>query len=172
MSIFKKKSLSARLKEEAISLGLCTQWQREWNEHSSDSELLEKYIRGIDFCIAHDWPSPKFIRKHFDKAFLHQWGLFVDETVALSRRSTLVFLGSCSGCLAVDGIELKNVYIRHRGNVSIEAKGHARVYVSIYDDVKLSCVCDDGAKIFVYQYGGSVEASGNVVVRERRHPRR
>ena len=169
--LFKKKTLSDRLKGEAISLGLCQQWQREWRDNSSNDELVDKFIRGIDFSIKHDWPKPEFIKTHFDSDFLKRWGVFVDEKVAMTsqhtERSVLVFLGKNEGTLEFDGFDSKDIYVRHQGKLRIVAAGKSFIRITTYDDVEIDAEAIDDARIFIYHHGGKVKMSGRVVYRER-----
>ena len=48
-----RKNLSDKMKEEAVSLGLCAQWTAEWKDNSSKDEMVDKFVTGIDFCIKH-----------------------------------------------------------------------------------------------------------------------
>ena len=58
-------NVSDELKEKAISLGLCTPWQKRWQNEDKHS-LCQMYIKGLDFCIDHDYPSCTYMKKHFD----------------------------------------------------------------------------------------------------------
>ena len=49
--------LNSELRGHAVSYGLCTQWQGDWQNNKSQQELIGMYIRGIDFCIEHDYPT-------------------------------------------------------------------------------------------------------------------
>ena len=169
--LFKKKTLSDRLKGEAISLGLCQQWQGEWRDNSTRDELAEKFIRGIDFATKHNWPSPEFIKKNFDPEFRRRWGVYIDEEVAITSQHTepsvLVFLGKNEGTLEFDGFGSKDIYVRHQGKLRIVAAGKSIVRVTTYDDVEIDAEAVDDARIFIYHHGGKVRMSGRVAYRER-----
>lgn len=62
MGLF-NKNISLKMKNEAVSLGLCDKWQEEWTAQTTKEEMIEKFIRGQDFCIKHDWPSVSQIKK-------------------------------------------------------------------------------------------------------------
>ena len=57
----KTREISLALKSEAVSLGLCQEWTSKWNNESKES-LVEKYVKGIDFCIEHNYPSLAFMK--------------------------------------------------------------------------------------------------------------
>lgn len=73
--------LNSELRGHAVSYGLCTQWQGDWQNNKSQQELIGMYIRGIDFCIEHDYPTVEYIKGNFDRSLLHQNHIFVDEPV-------------------------------------------------------------------------------------------
>lgn len=54
--------LNSELRGHAVSYGLCTQWQGDWQNNKSQQELIGMYIRGIDFCIEHDYPTVEYIK--------------------------------------------------------------------------------------------------------------
>ena len=162
----KRKRLSDRMKKEAVSLGLCAEWTAEWKDASSKDEMAEKYVRGIDFCIAHDWPSCEVIKKEFGDV-MHNHGVYVDEAVRLHNPKTVILNGHCDATITCDGYAVTNVYVRHKSKLSVVCSGLANVRVNVLDDSQVKVDSDLTAKAFIYQYSGKVEASRNVVVRDR-----
>lgn len=156
---------SDRLKKEAVALGLCQQWQSEW-DHPTDDELCEMYIRGLDFCIMHDFPKPGYMKRHFDGT-LQRHGIFVDEVVSLKNPVTVVANGKCTGTIFVDGFSVSQVYVRHKSYITVRASGNAVVNVRCYDLCNVDIDCRDNAKVSVIRYGGSLAISGNVKVIDR-----
>ena len=69
--------LNSELRGHAVSYGLCTQWQGDWQNNKSQQELIGMYIRGIDFCIEHDYPTVEYIKGNFDRSLLHQNHIFL-----------------------------------------------------------------------------------------------
>ena len=45
------KDLSSRLKKDAIALGLCNQWQKEWKDNEDKQSLIKKYFDGLGFPL-------------------------------------------------------------------------------------------------------------------------
>ena len=162
----KKKKLSDRMKNEAVSLGLCAEWTAEWNDGSSKDEMAEKYVRGIDFCIAHDWPSCDFIKKNFGDV-MHNHGVYVDEAVRLHNPGTVILNGHCDATITCDGYAVTNVYVRHKSRLHIVCRQMANVRVNVLDSSDVSVLCDKHAKAYVYQYSGKVSANENVMIRDR-----
>lgn len=161
-----RKGLSERLKGEAVKLGLCEQWQGEWPDGASKDEMAEKFVRGQDFCIEHDWPSVKVIKRDFGDV-MHRHGVYADEEFDLKDEPTVILVGECEGRLAVGGRHVSTVYVRHRSRLHVKAVGEARVFVSVYDEGVVEAEAGGHAKVFVYRHGGSVgKVEGDVKVRE------
>lgn len=162
----KRKKLSDRMKNEAVSLGLCAEWTAEWRDGSTKDEMAEKYVRGIDFCIAHNWPSCDVIKREFGDV-MHSHGVYVDESVRLRNPGTVILNGHCDATITCDGYSVTNVYVRHKSKLSIVCRGFANVRVNVLDDACVTVDSEPPAKAFVYHYSGDVKASGNAVVRDR-----
>ena len=60
------------------------------------------------------------------------------------------------------------IYVRHNSSLYLNVKGFSRVFVNLLDGAELHVECEDTAKCFVYQYGGTVvKATGPVNIRDR-----
>lgn len=162
------KELNKMLRDRARELGLCDKWYKEWDKKSTRQELIEKYIKGIDFCIKHDYPNLDFAREYFPKNQLVQNGIFLDGKVEGCNIKTAVLLGNSNGNLKYEGQKAGDVYVRHQSDVVITAEGGARVFVEVYDDSKVIAKTDETSKIFVYYHGGEVQSDGFVLVRDKR----
>ena len=49
--------LNKDLRDKAILYGLCEQWTNDWSENRNKQELIEMWLRGIDFAILHNYPT-------------------------------------------------------------------------------------------------------------------
>ena len=160
--------MNALLRKRARDLGLCDKWYKEWDKNETRQELINKYLKGIDFCIEHDYPSVEFIRHNFPKAQLQKNGVFLDDNVEKSNLSNIVLLSDTKAVLNYDGMSVGNVYVRHRAYVDITSSGDARVFVETYENCNVKANAQENSKIFIYTHGGSVSSSGNVIVRDKR----
>ena len=144
--------LNEGLRQKAIECGLCAKWQTEWDSNRTPQELIEMWKRGIDFGIAHDFPSNDFIKSNFDRALLHKNLIFVDEHLNLDNAPNGIYVlnGDCSGTLHFREWAAATVYVRHTSKVSIIAEDFAKVFVRVYDEAEVN-VCDVGdAVVKVY----------------------
>lgn len=165
--VFGKKNLSDKMKNEAVSLGLCAQWTAEWKDNSSKDEMVEKFVNGIDFCIGRNWPSTKDMKKYFGDV-IHDHGVYVDENVVLENPRIAILNGECVARIDYDWMNSGEIYVRHNSSLYLKVSGLSRVSINLLDNAELHVDCEDGAKCFVYQYAGTVtKASKNVIIRDR-----
>lgn len=136
------ENLSETLKQQAISLGLCKQWTEAWG-NCDQQELIDKYKKGIDFCLEHQYPSNEFIKENFNRTLLHENLIYVDEHLNLDDAPSGVYIlnGECSGTISFGSWAAATIYVRHTSNVNIIAKDFAKVFVRLYDETEVE-VCD------------------------------
>ena len=88
----KERQLSDKMKAEAMGLGLCQQWTNEWEDNTSKDEMVRKFVRGIDFCIDHNWPDVKTIKRQFGDV-IHNHGVWADENVSVTNAPMTILNG-------------------------------------------------------------------------------
>ena len=160
-------NLSDEMKVSARSIGLCDQWFGEWKDNSSKDELIEKFIKGIDFCIEHNFPTPKIMKERFgDRTKLHN--VFVDDIASIKNARTVVINGDSNVSIDYDYICVGDIYIRHGSKCHIKASGDSKVFISVYDNAILEVEQSENAKVFVYLHGGDCKPKGNVKIHDRR----
>lgn len=145
------ENLSDILKQEAVGLGLCKQWAAEWGE-CGQQELIDKFKKGIDFCLERDWPSTDFIKANFDPELLHRNLIYVDERLDLKNAPNGVYVlnGECTGTLWFNSWAAATVYVRHSSQVTIIADDSAKIFVRLYDEADAEVMELDEAVIKVY----------------------
>lgn len=147
-------SLNSVLKQQAIELGLCEQWTREWDHSFDDREFCSRFKKGQDFCIKHEFPSLELIRQNFDKGTISQFGVFVDEIPSLSEgglpNGTYVCLGECEGVLKFGRWSAALVYLRHDSQVTILADEFSRITVRLYDNASVIADCSETAQLKIF----------------------
>lgn len=145
-------NLSETLKQQAISLGLCKQWSREWADNSGQQELIDKYVRGIDFCIEHQYPSNDFIKANFDRGLLHENLIYVDEHLDLDNAPSGIYIlnGECTGTIRFHSWAAATIFVRHESRVNIEAGDFARLTIRIYDDAEVETSSRESSAVRIY----------------------
>lgn len=143
------KELSEKLKQKAISLGLCKEWTNGWGEPDK-YELCEKYIRGIDFCLLNRYPSNEIIKKEFT-GVREKFNIFVDDTnLFISNPKWSIFNGSCDCVVTFNDFGIGEMYVKDNSRVNLVALDNSIVHVSLIDDAKLDIVSSKYTKVFVY----------------------
>ena len=163
----KQENLSDICKTEAISLGLCSQWAEEWEDNSTKDVLIDKYLRGIDFCLKHNFPSVDFIKEKFGEAASNR-GIFCDQSIVRRNDKMLVLLGNCTCSLVMDG-RIGEVYIRHGSELTLTAQNGAKVWINALDFSKVKIKTDEQSKVYVHNYGDAeIEKDENVSLVNRK----
>ncbi len=165
------KNLSTYMRHQAVQRGLCQQWTDNWSDGASRDEMLQMFVDGIDFCIQHNWPSVEEMKRHFP-GVMQKHGVFADERVMVRDAPMTVLNGECDCSASFGNNSIGDIYVRHRSVLRVRATDGARVFVTVLDNASVEAWADDGAKIFVYRYGGGrVDgAHGDVVVRDKGKP--
>lgn len=144
-------NLSETLKQQAVDLGLCRPWTEAWGD-CDRQELIDKYKKGIDFCIDKQYPSNEFIKANFDRALLNANLIFVDEHIRLDDAPSGIYIlnGECSGSIRFAPWTAATVYVRHTSNVRIIAGDFAKVFVRLYDEAEVEIEAEESAVVRVY----------------------
>lgn len=144
-------NLSETLKQQAVDLGLCHPWTEAWGD-CDQQELIDKYKKGIDFCIDKQYPSNEFIKANFDRALLNANLIFVDEHIRLDDAPSGIYIlnGECSGSIRFAPWTAATVYVRHTSNVRIIAGDFAKVFVRLYDEAEVKTEAEESAVVRVY----------------------
>lgn len=160
--------LNKTLRRNARNNGLCDQWFAAWRDDMTKDELLNMYIKGIDFSIENDWVSNDFIKDNFPHDMLGEHGVFIDEQ-ELSERNlpNVVLNGCCTGELEYDVFNVGNIYVRHESDVTITVWDFAKCFIEVYDKAKVKVINYSNSRVFVYKHGGEVETEGDVLVRRK-----
>lgn len=143
--------LNQQLKNEAVSLGLCRQWQSGWDEDRTDSQLAVMFRKGQDFCIEHDWPSLDCIRENFPTPILEANGIYVDAAVEKELlNGTYIFLGECNATLRFPRWTAAMVWLRHDSRATIIADEFCKIQVRLYDRAEVEVSQSDDAKVRIF----------------------
>lgn len=149
--------LIEQIKQDGIAKGLCRLWQGKLKNNLSVKQLVDLYVKGIDFCISEDFPTLAFLRKHF-KGRCEDYGVFIDEKMKMPVRNmrNLVFNGECTAMAEYDGYAIGNIYVRGKSLVGVSVMGNAFITIDAFDDTQLAvAVAGSSAKVNVHLYGNA-----------------
>lgn len=149
-------NLSETLKQQAVNLGLCKPWTEAWTDNCDQQELIDKYKKGIDFCLDRDWPSNDFIKANFDRDLLNANLIFVDEYVDMDMAPSGIYIlnGECSGTIRFQQWAAATIYVRHNSKVNIVASDFAKIFVRIYDEAQTVYEVKENAVVRIYDRRG------------------
>lgn len=161
-----ERSLSDMMKREAIAHGLCDQWTSEWADDTDKDALVEKFVKGIDFCIKNDWPSVEQIKMFLPEANMH--GVYADQAFSVRNPSVVIANGSCDGTVLVDD-GISTVWVRHTSKIFVRVRRGGVCFLRLLDDcdVKVDCGFFSKCKAFVYSDGVKIEASDIVDINKK-----
>ncbi len=148
-------NLSKELARQAKAKGICTPWHNELLKLQNKEAMVKMYLKGIDFCLANNYPPNDFIREHF-KGVMEEQGVFLDDSIKVVNMPKCVCLGTTCGSIEAAGYEVCEIYVKHNSELNVIAKDNAFVMIDIYDDAIISVYASDRAKVCVNHHGGSV----------------
>lgn len=152
------RELSVSLREMARRDGLCDEWYGAWGDDEDVDSLLDRYVRGFDFAVKHDYPALEFIRKYFRREDLHRHGIFLDEEVSLPDASngTYIFLGSCTGEVRFGEFKAASLYLRHGSRLRVVVGDLSKVFITCYECSAVDVSSAEHGFVKVYDRGKGI----------------
>lgn len=157
------------LRDKAIELGLCDQWQGLWSNDWNDSKMIAKFKEGIDFCLAKDFPSVEYIKSHFNKQELRNGGVFVDDKRSVLNARMIVVRGLSDITARYNGNTVAEVYVTDNSKLRLYAKNHCHVILHILGNTQVYISQEDDAKVLAIRHSnacGVHVVKGSVTERE------
>lgn len=149
-------SIAKTLARDAKKKGICEEWHKELLRTTEKEDMIRMYIRGIDFCIANNYPSHDYMRQHF-KGVMEQFGVFLDDTIDEVNPENAICHGTTSGSITFYGYATGEVIVKDKSEITISVSDNAFVMVDIFDDAVVDITASDEAKVCVNRYaGGSI----------------
>ena len=174
--------LSIKLREDARRIGLCDKWYREWEDNTSMQGLIDKFIRGNDFCFSKRWPSLQFIKTHFPKDILRRNGILVDDVRSFPERDNatrrLIYLTDyilMGESQSVIRYSFKphccNVWVLDKSHITVDVKYGAFIMIHLLDHASANIKTDLVSKVTVIRHSQNVKIKkeGIVNVRDEFH---
>lgn len=166
------KLLNLAMRTEARSLGLCDEWFGDWSDDEGVDELLNKMMKGVDFCLKHRFPSNEILLKYAGREKLREHRIFIDDEIdgsgVISGSGVYYIGGGTKGTLVFDGFDVATVYVTDDADVGIHPRGMSKVFVETWHDGRVWMHSVSANRCFVYQHGGDVNVLGDVIVRDKR----
>lgn len=162
------KELNKELRDQAIHLGICKEFRNLWKKDWSKEQMAERMYKGLDFCLKHHWPSNDFIIKHFDKDFLRQVLVFVNDKYSVCNPKQSLVLGSSEITFRYNAWGNGSIHIRDNSTAKIFAKNKSFVIVHLYEKAYVEAEQKDKATIVLIKHSPDVTiiADTNIKVKE------
>lgn len=147
----------------ASQAGICADWATYIENAKSKEELMEMYVKGIDFCLEKNFPSNDDLLRLGGADFLANYGVYVDAIPKISP--FLVLLGSCYGTIEYSDFSVNQLFIKGNSNVNVIATENASLIIDCFDNATLNVTQEDQSNVMVNVYGNAiVTATGNVKI--------
>jgi hypothetical protein len=146
--------LSKELAKKAKQFNICQEWHDELKTLEDKRAIVRMYLKGIDFCLANNYPSNDYIRENF-KGEMEKFGVFLDDSIDLVNVSKCVSLGHTKGRIETNDFGCSEIFVKHSSELTIIAKGDSFVMVDLFDDAVIHVQVHDRAKVCVNRYGNS-----------------
>jgi hypothetical protein len=152
--------LSKELAKEAKKKGICEPWYKELKTLEDKRAMVRMYLKGIDFCLANDYPSNDYIRQNFGD-MMNEFGVFLDDNIDLVDVPKCVALGATKGRVEIDKFSVSEIFIKHESALNVVAKDNAFVMIDVFDNAVVMVYAQDNAKVCVNKYGNATIHSNN-----------
>lgn len=163
-----KKRVSDELRAQAVTNGLCADWQGDWLTIKNKDELCEMFIKGIKFCAYHRYPAAEYITENFgDTAIEH--GIYANEYIEAHNPKILVAKGTSCGRIIFDNYAVGTVHALDCSSLEIHVKDHAIVWVYAYNNADVLVYGNSSNAVKIHHYEGNSAYVGNAVVRKRKY---
>lgn len=146
--------LSKELAKQAAKYGICNEWHTKLKNLDDKKDLIAMYVKGIDFCLSHDYPTNNYIRANF-KGFMEDFGVFLDDNIELRNAPKCVALGETKGSIEFDGYGISEIFIKHKSTLNIVARDNVFVIIDIFDNATVICEVHGKAKVYINKYGNA-----------------
>lgn len=148
------------LRNKAISLGLCEEWQKRFTADTTDEDMVKMFKEGIDFCIKNRFPGAQYMKENFDKQWLNEHGIFVNQTVhgiakCEKAEGEYVFMGTSQADVSFNNGKVATVYALDMCNLSIRVRDTSRVNVRLHHSANVDIENASINTVYVYIYRGA-----------------
>lgn len=160
--------LNKDLRNQAVALGLCNEWQNSWNKDWSKEKMVERMYKGLDFCLKYHYPSNDYILKHFDLEFRRQSNVYVNDKYSVCNQKRGLVLGNSEITFRYNAWGNGSIHVRDNSTAKIFARNKSFVIVHLYENAYVTAEQTDKATIVLIKHSPNVTivADKNIKVKE------
>lgn len=133
---------------------VCEEWAIEMQNSTNLDQLLDMYIKGIDFTFSTEFLSNDFMRRNLKGKMEHK-GIYLDETLNIQNQRSIVCLGDTRLNYLGNEYSVSQMYLRDEVKAKLVIKDSAFVMIDIFDNVQLEIEASSKANIRVNCYKGA-----------------
>lgn len=159
--------IAKELAKEAKRKGICEPWYKELKTLEDKRAMVAMYVKGIDFCLSHDYPSNEYIRANF-KGVMESFGVFLDDNINIVNFRRCIALGNTKGRIEIGSYGVCEIFAKHDSELAIIVKDNAFVEIDVFDNSVIHVHAQDRAKVHINRYeGGKVttDTIGEAVIK-------
>lgn len=162
------KEINRKLRDRAIAFGLCKEWQGQWNKEWTEDKMIAMYKKGIDFCLANDYPSNGFIKANFTQEALRKGGVLIDERYSVNNRRTVVIKGKSEIKARYNGFCIGSVYVTDNSTLALTARNNSHVIVHVLGKAAITAEQYGSARLLIIRHSAtcSIVSTGKVEVKD------
>lgn len=160
--------LNQYILDRAKANGICTDWASLIENAGSKAELMDMYVKGIDFCLEHNFPTNADLLEQMGDEGLSNYGVYIDSTRQLINPSFLVALGECAITSDWSCYSTAQAYVKHNSKLSCQINDNAFVVIDCFDSSIVEVIANKESKVLINVYGNATvthSRTGNAMVK-------
>ncbi len=146
--------LSKELAKKAKLFNICQEWHDELKTLEDKRAMIQMYLKGIDFCLANDYPSNDYIRQNFNDV-INEMGIYLDDKFSVENPTKCVLLGNANGLVNITDFTVSELFAKNDSTLTVNASGNSFVMIDVFDTAGVYVTVKDNAKVCVNMYGGA-----------------
>ena len=163
----KVKELNSCLRNFALQNDMCENYKKLWKKDWSRLEMVNHFYRTFDFYLSKRFVQKEFIKENFDKKFLRENGILVDDTYSLLNPKQAVLIGNSKSNIRVNGMAVSTINLTDESEADVTVKWNSFVLIHMYDKAKLEITQFDNANATVIIHSDDCKfiSTGNVKIK-------
>lgn len=151
-------TINNELRSSAIGHGLCAMWQRDWKEDWDFKTLAQRYLRGIDFCFKHEYPSNEYMLRISEQSFRREVGIIIDDNYSLLNPEVCAIMGNSKVKVRTNSNTASSIWVKDNAEVTLIARGRSSQHVHVFGNAKIIVEdCEMGAEVLIFRHSDKVE---------------
>lgn len=144
--------INKELASKARKLNICKPWYDMLKKAEDKDTMMRMFVKGIDFCLEHDFPSVEYFEKH-GKEVIEKHGVYVNKTIECVNSPFTVLLGYCKSVFINTEYGFSQLFIKHQSVVDVTLKDHSFTVIDVFDDSIVIGTASGNAKVLINKYG-------------------